>query len=408
MRLLDTHTLEIKEFEHTYALRYAILSHTWGDQEVSFEYMSGNREALRTLRGYQKVARFCEEARNRGFKYGWVDTCCIDKRSSAELSEAINSMYRYYSGATVCIIYLSDVFIQDKRTMVDSIKACRWLSRGWTLQELIAASNRRFFDADWNLIKDNEELLGAIAEATGIPQPVLYGERFLSSFSVAERMCWASKRKTTRAEDIAYCLMGIFDVNMTPMYGEGAPKAFKRLQLEIMKSSFDQTLFAWRGQRSSSGLLARTPSYFSDTPQLLLWSPRYLAPYQMTNVGLSIRVIDITARATQEKGASKVPTSNRQNEPILAVLQCEVKQNRELHTLALYLESVRDVGFWVNGSTLKAYRRVRCSEWCLVPSKLLIGLDFQEVIVLEDVHMSLVLASKKSDYQKLADRLQNS
>jgi hypothetical protein len=95
---------------------------------------------------------------------------------------------------------------------------------------------------------------------------------------------------------MAYCLMGLFDVHMPIIYGEGGRKAFRRLQMEIMQTSFDQSLFAWRGQYQNSGLLAREPSDFRGTPQLSLWGPRYLSPFTMTNVGLSVQLLDVTPK----------------------------------------------------------------------------------------------------------------
>ena len=112
MRLINTDTLQMVEYEHSRAPSYAILSHTWGDSEVSFEDImraGADQTTVSTKPGFRKIANFCKEARSRGFMYGWVDTCCIDKRNSAELSEAINSMYLYYSSAAVCLIHLGDV-----------------------------------------------------------------------------------------------------------------------------------------------------------------------------------------------------------------------------------------------------------------------------------------------------------
>lgn len=128
-------------------------------------------------------------------------------------------------------------------------------------------------------MKDNAELLDALSKATGIPTSVLDHPRTSGDHCVAERMSWASKRETTRDEDIVSCLTGIFDVNMLILYGEGETEAFKRLQNEIMKSLIDQTLFAWKGLYSSNGPLAERPSDFTDTPKLSIWTPRHLALY---------------------------------------------------------------------------------------------------------------------------------
>ncbi|CAI6342546.1 unnamed protein product [Periconia digitata] len=84
--------------------------------------------------------------------------------------------------------------------------------------------------------------------------------------------------------------MGIFNVNMPIIHGEGSIKAFRRLQEEIMKSSFDHSIFAWVSRYPESGFLARSPADFADVPQLGLWKPSMLAPFQMTNLGLFIRL----------------------------------------------------------------------------------------------------------------------
>jgi hypothetical protein len=189
------------------------------------------------------------------------------------LSEAINSMYRYYYNAAECLVYLEDVPTKVEGTIdqvgqADAIKCSRWFTRGWTLQELIAPKTRYFFAGDWSPIGTCAAFNKIIAEATGIDEQVLGNRDMLSNFCVAERMCWASRRQTTRSEDIAYSLMGLFNVNMPIIYGEGASKTFRRLQDEIMQTSFDQTILAWQGNYESSGLLAASPADFFSTPQV--------------------------------------------------------------------------------------------------------------------------------------------
>lgn len=129
-----------------------------------------------------------------------------------------------------------------------SVCRTRWLSRGWTLQELLAPARRCCFAGDWSVIAGGDDLLDALAATTKIDRGLLQNRDLLPGFCVAERMSWAAKRQTTRQEDVAYSLMGLFGVQMPVVYGEGARNAFKRLQLEIMQSSFHVTLFAWRGR----------------------------------------------------------------------------------------------------------------------------------------------------------------
>ncbi|KAK5651822.1 hypothetical protein OQA88_11591 [Cercophora sp. LCS_1] len=272
MRLLSTATEKAHEFFGRKAPRYAILSHTWGEEEVTFRHLA-EPSTYKKLKGYAKIRGSCEVARREGFRWIWIDTCCIDKSSSAELSEAINSMFKWYEDAAVCYAYLPDVASPDPSTFSRS----RWFTRGWTLQELIAPSVVVFLDSDWEEIGTKTTLVTEIASVTGIDKSVLvpppdtrsgpYSIRtILHGCSTAQRMSWAAKRSTTRIEDQAYSLMGIFDVNMPLLYGEGT-KAFLRLQMEIMNNSDDMSIFVWSYHAGGSlieksGLLAPRPACF--------------------------------------------------------------------------------------------------------------------------------------------------
>jgi hypothetical protein len=225
-------------FAHKIPQKYAILSHTWEAEEVTFEDL---RDGIGMNKaGYKKI-RFCgEQARRDGLQYFWVDTCCIDKSSSAELTEAINSMFRWYRESTKCYVYLSDV----SRPAVDSddlaweaaFRISKWFTRGWTLQELIAPILVEFFSEEGELLGDKSTLEGHICEIACLPAKALRGSP-LSDFSITSRMSWAERRETTCEEDQAYSLLGIFDVYMPLIYGEGRENAFKRLQEEIDKPS---------------------------------------------------------------------------------------------------------------------------------------------------------------------------
>ncbi|KAK0712058.1 hypothetical protein B0H67DRAFT_518816 [Lasiosphaeris hirsuta] len=260
MRLLKTKTkeLEFEEFAGRNVPLYSILSHTWGSDEISLQDIMGTR----TL------------AAAHGFDYVWIDTCCIDKTSSAELSEAINSMYRWYQEADICYAYLADVAASPGAGLPARLSRSRWFTRGWTLQELLAPSAVIFLDAAWHEIGTKSDLHEALSEITGIPSAVLQGTSTPSSASVAQRMSWASKRETTRPEDLAYCLLGLFDVNMPMLYGEG-DRAFARLQEEIIKTSDDHSIFAWdvtssgAGAGDGDGPLATRPAAFANSGQFL-------------------------------------------------------------------------------------------------------------------------------------------
>ncbi|KAK0642137.1 heterokaryon incompatibility protein-domain-containing protein, partial [Cercophora newfieldiana] len=244
MRLLKTRTElpELEDFAADDIPLYAVLSHTWEKDEISFQDIQaiqrGDTAATRKPE-YHKIAMTRAVAAAHGFDYVWIDTCCIDKMSSAELSEAINSMYRWYQEAAMCYAHLTDVTAVNKE-----LAASRWFTRGWTLQELIAPSMMVFLNTAWEEIGTKSDLGPVISKITRIPEAILQGAADLETASIAQRMSWAANRKTTRPEDIAYCLMGLFGVNMPMLYGEGE-KAFIRLQEEIMKISSDHTLFAW-------------------------------------------------------------------------------------------------------------------------------------------------------------------
>jgi hypothetical protein len=223
---------------------YAILSHTWNDgQEVTFDNLKNLDNAQdidgQSSEGYRKL-RFCaQQARRDGLDYFWVDTCCIDKSNSSELQEAINSMFRWYQHAARCYVYLSDV---EQNTLDNNgelaFKQSRWFTRGWTLQELLAPKSVEFFSSKGARLGDKESLRHIIQEITGIPIDALQGS-LLSDFTVSERFSWAENRQTTREEDKAYCLLGIFSIYMSLIYGEGKDNAIKRLQKKVQEASED-------------------------------------------------------------------------------------------------------------------------------------------------------------------------
>jgi hypothetical protein len=219
---------------------YAILSHTWGtdNEEVTFNDLKDG--SSKSKAGYAKI-RFCgEQARKDNLQYFWVDTCCIDKTSHTELSEAIASMFRWYRNAAKCYVYLSDVTVhthggnRTKRAWESAFRKSRWFTRGWTLQELIASKSVEFFSREGERLGDKTTLERQIHETTQIPIAALRGTT-LSDFSVNERMQWTANRNTKRKEDNAYCLMGIFNVFIPLIYGEGE-NAFLRLKDEIDRS----------------------------------------------------------------------------------------------------------------------------------------------------------------------------
>ncbi|CAK7207068.1 hypothetical protein SEUCBS139899_009876 [Sporothrix eucalyptigena] len=252
MRLLERDASEIlltENFPDDKIPPYAILSHTWGSDEVLLKDLADGKG--KTKLGYEKL-QFCgEQARRDGLRYFWVDTCCIDKNSSAELQETISCMFRFYRDAVKCYVYLADVSRISSSTDDDdddddekpllsrwkpAFRKSRWFTRGWTLQELIAPATVEFFSKEGVYLGSKWSLEESIHEITGIPRNVLQGSPVFES-SVEQRLEWIQNRETTRKEDKAYSLLGLFDVHMPLLYGEGREKAFKRLLDEIEKGS---------------------------------------------------------------------------------------------------------------------------------------------------------------------------
>jgi len=243
MRLLhcnDNGDFSLTEFfENEIPKKYAILSHRWGEEEVTFkDLMDGTS---RSKAGYRKI-QFCgEQARRDGLQYFWVDTCCIDRTNAVELQEAITLMFRWYQHATMCYVFLPDVSRPrfdlsggPNKTWELAFRSSKWFTRGWTLQELIAPASVDFFSKEGVLLGNKDSLERHICKATGIPASALRGSQ-LSDFSITERMSWAAKRETMKSEDKVYSLFGIFGVVLPILYGEGLEGASQRLQEAVDK-----------------------------------------------------------------------------------------------------------------------------------------------------------------------------
>jgi len=403
MRLLNVKTKELEEFYESDIPAYAVLSPTWGKNELTFDglrqfhinraanlgnfpkgipgidaasgasrqqqftklenqhsrsYRSLESEGVVKL-GSSKVDDCCEVAITYGCKYIWIDTCNIDKSSSAELSEAINSMFAWYKNAKVCFVYLADV--RDADISSAEIDSSRWFTRGWTLQELLAPEMIAFYNCDWTPIahlqrglheivskqEEEDEMRWAerLSGITGIPNCYIRGME-ISEAGVAMKMSWASKRITTRKEDEAYCLLGIFDVNMSLLYGEGG-RAFMRLQEEIIRTSDDHSLFAWTeaaprlrngdgsgisrsriGSRHSS-ILAGSPSCFASSQGTL---PRrntcafVASHYSITNLGIQMV-------------AKCLPFGDAKLGGVLMPLDCSPEDRRRIFAIPLLLDN---------------------------------------------------------------------
>ncbi|KAL6356229.1 hypothetical protein LRP88_09820 [Fusarium phalaenopsidis] len=282
MRLLNVATCELTEFNNEEERsRYCILSHRWGTDEVLYKDLLDPSTRPTAKTGWPKVAGACNLARLLGYEWIWIDTCCIDKSSSAELSEAVNSMFRWYQEADICIAYLADIrhMNHGPANYVSYLGDSNWFTRGWTLQELLAPRIVEFYSGDWKHLGSKNNISLDLERITGINAAYLSGHKRVTAASVAERMSWASGRQTTRVEDMAYCLLGIFNINMPLIYGE-RDKAFQRLQHAIIREIDDQTILAWgtgfigpgqfdQSQREYQPLLAKSPYAFKDCGDLV-------------------------------------------------------------------------------------------------------------------------------------------
>jgi Heterokaryon incompatibility protein (HET) len=251
---------------------YAILSHTWGDDDQEVTYNDMMEGFAESKDGYRKI-RFCgEQAARDGLRYFWVDTCCINKTDAVELQKSINSMFRWYKDAVKCYVYLLDISIPDSKVRSDSkvdfesaFRTAKWFTRGWTLQELLAPSSIEFFSADYQRLGDKLSLERLIHQRTGIPVEALQGYD-PTKFSVDERVSWVAKRETKYEEDMAYSLLGVFGIFLPLIYGEGRENAFRRLREEVNKSvqshEFDKLLkFSAENQPKFTVPFIRDPKF---------------------------------------------------------------------------------------------------------------------------------------------------
>ena len=340
MRLLDTRTAGFVWVDEPRHVSYAILSHLWthdSDARPEQTYTdiatiqrrhrherwpfialskslnqtrhSANKDSIPSQVS-DKIRRCCAIAREHGYERVWIDSCCIDKGSSSELSEAVNSMYQWYHHARVCYAFLADVEDgDDPRAAQSQFRQSRWFRRGWTLQELIAPRVLVFLSKGWRVLGTKAMLARVIEEVTGIDGAILTHEASLDTISIAKRMSWAAGRKTTREEDEAYSLMGILNVHMPTIYGEGR-FAFIRLQEEVLKQTSDQTLFAWgptlrdNAEFEDEQLACADSGSFWEQSEEAVWESPYirnlfaLSPCDFSSSG---RVVCLTRDEFQEK-----------------------------------------------------------------------------------------------------------
>nr|ABJ55989.1 hypothetical protein [Cercospora nicotianae] len=321
MRLLNTGTLTFETFYDEQTPPYSILSHRWAAEEVSYvDFIAGNK---RDHAGHKKVLEACRSAKSQSHTWIWIDTVCIDKTSSAELTEAINSMYQYYADARICFAYLRDVSpgLPTQQTN-DALQGSEWFRRGWTLQELLAPREVLFLDASWTAFGSKAQLPAVIHRATGVPEWYLHRPDQIPFASVAARMAWAARRQTTRSEDLAYSLLGLFNVNSKSfleftMFGSGIGCriamtslremfSYLLLQLEIAKSTDDESIFAWTSPSNQPcGMFAPSPSAFAGFANVkpLPLDPEDRLPWKWTHKGLELHLASpLNSSSTMKMG----------------------------------------------------------------------------------------------------------
>ncbi|KAK4494908.1 hypothetical protein PRZ48_014264 [Zasmidium cellare] len=311
MRLLRVDNRQFEEVpSHGPFPRYAILSHTWlqpSTEEVTYQDLSQERQDHAAAKaGWDKVQKTFERASRDGIPFVWIDTCCINKLDPTELTEAINSMYAWYSASSVCYAYLSDVDVPRDQAadlvsqLISQLGKSQWFTRGWTLQELVAPGMVEFYDRRWRPVTTRAVAAPEISAITRIPLDLLGSPEAISQYSIANRMSWAAGRQTTRVEDRAYSLLGIFNIVMPLHYGEGAEHAFTRLQQEIIKQDADQSILAWEWPSSrledvlahahqrQAPFLAPSPDCFGTRSHVTPARRRQNVTYSISNLGLEM------------------------------------------------------------------------------------------------------------------------
>lgn len=263
MRLINTYTLQPCEF--TVSLPpYATFSHVIDEIGAPFEdFAHIKRELCCDI--FKILVRACVQARDAGFAWLWNYAACVDRNSCAAQSEAINSLAQIYRNCGRSIIYLGDLnskLVEDEE-VVERIAECRWMRNIWAIPQIIFSGAAYFYSSDWSLIGTKASLISHLSSIMGIDEPVLEDSNLLEEYSLARRMSWASEMTASRVEDFAYALVGLFDVSMSILYGDGQ-KAFLKLQEEIMRDTDDFSLMAWDkiDAQAYNGLFAHSPACF--------------------------------------------------------------------------------------------------------------------------------------------------
>jgi hypothetical protein len=344
MQFLATDSLHRVSFADRPPIEYAILSYTWTQPPEELTHADAGRIARARLTGgdwpgchtagYRRVVQGCHQARALGIRYLWVDSLCVDRSSSAEVAESVTASFRLLWDAAVCIVHLSDLppppanHGDSVAELERAFSGCRWFTRGWTLQELIAPRRVEFFDQDWNhrgakTSTLSQPWLAMLSRVSGVDAPVLADRESLFDVSLGRRLSWGARRQTSRPEDAAYSMVGICGLagQLTPRYGEGRHQAFFRLQEKILKVSDDLSILAWkrlpgddkspksnsmrRQQAPFSGLLAASITDFGHFATKAAWATPFTSDCELipSNRGWNIRALVSATR--RQPGTSR-------------------------------------------------------------------------------------------------------
>ncbi|KAG1780743.1 heterokaryon incompatibility protein-domain-containing protein [Suillus placidus] len=262
--------LRIERIQDVVAMyfRCVTLSHRWeGKEPLLHDIQDKVVHELNPVGGIVKLQSFCKTARAAGYRWGWIDTCCIDQTNNVELQKSLNSMFDWYRTSALTMVYLSDVPPSSTR---GALAGSAWNTRGWTLPEFLAPKVIRFYQNDWTPYlddhspnhKQSDTIMQELKDVTGIDAEAL-ADFSRGRINARKKLQWASTRVTTVQEDIAYSLFGIFGVQISVMYGEKKQKALGRLLEKVVAQSGDISALDWVGQSSefNSCLPAEITSY---------------------------------------------------------------------------------------------------------------------------------------------------
>ncbi|KIO10640.1 hypothetical protein M404DRAFT_128934, partial [Pisolithus tinctorius Marx 270] len=237
---------------------YVMFSHVWQGNEPSFQDINDVESKsvwnLPDTPLNEKLRNFCKEVRRLGHNWAWSDTCCIDKSTSSTLNQSLTSMYKWYANSVATLVFLAGVAHPSKS---GDLARSIWMTRAWTLQELLSPNVIFFYDSEWKPYlgdtgsnhKESPDIMQELADATEIPRGTIVTFS-PADLGVHEKLRLASMRSATVEEDVAYSLIGIFKSDIRPQYGEGTD-ALGHLLEEIVARSGEVTVLAWSGKSSS-------------------------------------------------------------------------------------------------------------------------------------------------------------